>query len=927
MDVAKLEVRSALLSASLLSVVGFSGQASAQDATWLSSPGTADFNTAGNWNPATVPTGTASFGFSNSITLSFSAPSTTIGGFTFNAGASSYTFSLGINPTLTFTGAGIVVNGGAAAFANNGNLNFTNSSTAGLAAITNTISGSLSFNDSSTAGFATINSDGNFNFNNSSTAGHATLILNGGLDFNDGSTAGSATITNNNFMNFAGTATAGNAMINNLVTLAFNGNSSAGNATIVNPGAITFRDSSTAANATIVTTGSGSTMFFEDTSSAGNATVITGNGGSTHFVFSSSGGNARLVSQDGGLITFAGLSTSGTTAGSIEGAGSFELSGITLTVGSNNLSTVVSGVIDGSPGSIVKVGSGTLTLAGINTYTGSTTVSGGALEVDGSIASATQVNSGARLSGAGTISADANISGTLAPGNATTPTGTLTVTGNLAFSSGALYPVQISGANAGSTNVGGTATLGGSVQMGIVGSAQGNHGYDILHAASGLNGTTFSGVQSLLPGFTGALSYSATDVFLNLTANLGGGGAGLGGNQQSVATVINHAFNSGGTLQGGFIGLFSLTGAPLSNALTQISGETATGAQQTTFNAMSQFMGLLTDPFMDRGGAAGSPMSSGYAAESAYAAQSNPTNAFAMFTKAPPAFKAPPTFEQRWSVWVAGYGGSQSTSGNAVVGSNNTTSSVAGTAVGADYLFSPNTIAGFALAGGGTSFSVANGGSGRSDLFQMGAYVRHTAGPAYLSAALAYGWQDITTNRTVTAAGIDQLRAEFNANAWSGRLEGGYRFVSHLSGGIGITPYAAAQFVTFDLPAYAEQAVVGTNNFALAYNAKDATDARSELGLRSDKSFGVTDGLLTLRGRAAWAHDYDPNRSIATTFQTLPGASFVVNGAAQASDSALTTASIEMKWRNNWSASATFEGEFSNVTSSYAGKGVVRYVW
>jgi hypothetical protein len=30
--------------------------------------------------------------------------------------------------------------------------------------------------------------------------------------------------------------------------------------------------------------------------------------------------------------------------------------------------------------------------------------------------------------------------------------------------------------------------------------------------------------------------------------------------------------------------------------LTQASGEAATGAQQTTFNAMNQFIGLLTDP-------------------------------------------------------------------------------------------------------------------------------------------------------------------------------------------------------------------------------------------------------------------------------------------------------------------------------------------
>ncbi|KWV49074.1 hypothetical protein AS156_16545 [Bradyrhizobium macuxiense] len=88
----------------------------------------------------------------------------------------------------------------------------------------------------------------------------------------------------------------------------------------------------------------------------------------------------------------------------------------------------------------------------------------------------------------------------------------------------------------------------------------------------------------------------------------------------------------------------------------------------------------------------------------------------------------------------------------------------------------------------------------------------------------------------------------------------------------------------------------------------------SELGLRTDKSFQVQDGILTLRTGFAWAHDYDPDRSVAATFQALPGASFVVNGAAQASDSALTTAAVEMKWRNGWSAAATFEGEFSNVT-------------
>ena len=112
-----------------------------------------------------------------------------------------------------------------------------------------------------------------------------------------------------------------------------------------------------------------------------------------------------------------------------------------------------------------------------------------------------------------------------------------------------------------------------------------------------------------------------------------------------------------------------------------------------------------------------------------------------------------------------------------------------------------------------------------------------------------------------------------------------------------------------------------------AYGARRVTDTRSELGLRADKSYAMEDAILTLRGRAAWAHDYNPDRSIGATFTALPGASFVVNGAAQASNSALTTAAIDMKWMNGWSASGTFEGEFSDVTRSYAGKGIVRYNW
>jgi outer membrane autotransporter protein len=173
-------------------------------------------------------------------------------------------------------------------------------------------------------------------------------------------------------------------------------------------------------------------------------------------------------------------------------------------------------------------------------------------------------------------------------------------------------------------------------------------------------------------------------------------------------------------------------------------------------------------------------------------------------------------------------------------------------------------------------------------------------------------------------AGTDVLRARFNANAFTGRLEGGYRFVTPW---MGLTPYAAGQVTTFSLPAYAEQVLVGTPAFALAYGAKDVTFPRSEIGLRSDKSFAVRDAVLTLRGRLAWAHDFNSDRNIGATFQALPASSFVVNGAAQARNSALTTGSAELKWTSGFSVAATFEGEFSDTTRSYAGKAVAKYSW
>ncbi len=89
----------------------------------------------------------------------------------------------------------------------------------------------------------------------------------------------------------------------------------------------------------------------------------------------------------------------------------------------------------------------------------------------------------------------------------------------------------------------------------------------------------------------------------------------------------------------------------------------------------------------------------------------------------------------------------------------------------------------------------------------------------------------------------------------------------------------------------------------------------------------MSEGEVILRGRAAWAHDSNANPSATPSFQALPGTSFTVYGAAQSPDALLTTAAVEAKWLNGFSIGATLESEVSKTSSSFAGRGTLRYSW
>lgn len=247
-------------------------------------------------------------------------------------------------------------------------------------------------------------------------------------------------------LNVSGTDTSLQSLTMNiadsLLTLADNVTAASAKLNLTGAAKAVLTNNATAGNAK-VNVSQDSTLALEENASGGNATV--NNSGLMTLADQAMAEDTVVKNLAGGKVDISAVD-SATSIGSLSGAGNVELGNKELSLGNLHLDDTISGIISGNGGSLVKIGDGTLTLTGDNTWTGATDVNEGVLLVNGNQSAATgqvTVKSGATLGGNGIIGGAVDVldDGHITAGAAINSVGKLT-TGSLTLSDNAQLDYQ-----------------------------------------------------------------------------------------------------------------------------------------------------------------------------------------------------------------------------------------------------------------------------------------------------------------------------------------------------------------------------------------------------------------------------------------------------------------------------------------------------
>jgi autotransporter-associated beta strand protein len=596
--------------------------------------------------------------------------------------------------------------------------------------------------------------------------------------------------------------------------------------------------------------------------------------------------------------------------GSLAGAGAVGLGSAALVTGNDSRSTVYSGVISG-PGSVRKVGAGTWTVTGQNTYAGTTTLSAGTLILDGSVAGDAAV-SGGTLRGTGRIGGSLLNNAVVNPGHATS-VGTLSVGGSFTQNSpGALNIRLASPTSYDKLVIGGSAMLGGALNVGYLNGFNATPGdsFVILTAANGVNGTFSSFNDAHATGTLLSLEvvYRSNDVLLEIVQ---GSFTDLSeandGNANEMA--VSQALDKLASREQGNKLIQELNQLQLSevfDALSLLSSEDF-AAIFTAGLAVSQVQVGNIERRLDevRQGSSGFS-DSGFAVSDSHGAQNfdgkssvgvdGKTSVGLEGKGSKEVVEASSGNEHRWGFFIAGTG---------EVGDLETTDRgrgssflTGGVTVGADYRVNRNFVVGAAVGYANTSSDLSRGGDLEFNSGKASLYGTYYEGGFYLNGIIGAGYGSFETKRR-TFGGF--AYGETDALDFNALLGTGYDF---RIGAWTIGPVASVQYSRVEIDSFAERGALG----AMRFDSQGQDSVKSAVGLKASYTKRVGGVVLRPEIRAQWQHEYlDDRSSIDAGFSS--SSSFTVHGPQIGRDALLVDVGASVQLTDRTAIFSYYTGE------------------
>ena len=528
--------------------------------------------------------------------------------------------------------------------------------------------------------------------------------------------------------------------------------------------------------------------------------------------------------------------------------------------------STLNGAITGA-GSLTKDGPGALTLTGTNMYEGGTILSAGTLTVNGVQA----LGLGDVTVNGGTLNADPQ------PINAKR---------NYTQNPGGTLQLQVAGANPGqydSLNVGGNATLSGTLQLISLG-FQPKAGNQLTLVTTGgvVSGRFAQFVDPFVtgPGFSIVdLAYGPNSVLLKF---LNFASFALTPNELAAANLLDPVH-----LDPRAVNLISfLDQEPFANLpgdLDRISPDGLTAFYEIGFsNANIQRLNLESRLDDLHNGSNG--FSSNMKVNGATVNLEDRADADGKSSKAVVEPILQPGPQNRWGVWVTGFGDFVNVDGDGNGQGYNFTTG--GVSLGLDYRITDQLAIGVMGEYSHTWTELNPGGHIDVDSGRGGVYATWFSHGIYINGAIYGGHNNYDSGR----AGLGGLATgSTEGSEWSTFIGGGYDFhFAHLTAG----PIASLQYTDVGIDGFGEKGSLAP----LDIHSGSAESLRSDVGFRAFYQWQIGKVVVEPSLKAAWEHEYKYSAlPITAGFAGVPGPSATFSGPSEGHDSAVVSAGVSVQ--------------------------------